>query len=477
MAEVFIELGDELEALDDHVGAAEHYRRAAALDPSDVEAWTSLGNSLLAAGQGGGALSHQAMRGAVVDALAAFDCALKVEPDDTDLLGYRRHALWLIRQATTGLEATGGPSADVSPTATIAEAKELLRCVDVTEASGADGGDAGHFGDTPPKRLVPQRVIGAVALGAASGLHRDRPVLIEGLAPGWDFGGLSLEGLRERQPELQLALRQTDAAGGKVSVRCAAFIDHVLCEGLAAGAILDAEPLVVFDYFALHAEAGEELRACYATPQVAALDFGARILDRLPTDLVPPLYYLLVGPAGSGTPVHQDPPNTASWNVLCEGRKRWAMLSPAAPAALARRGEEAGVRAWFDVAWPSVCAAATAAGWAWYDFECGKATLTPHTAHHHHHPPPHLHHSPPAHPPLLHTPHSTFTSPPSHISAPGRPPPSWSTSRPAGGMPSSTSKRASPSRTPPLIGSGSSRHSEAARERAVGTARPRWKQL
>ena len=68
--------------------------------------------------------------------------------------------------------------------------------------------------------------------------------------------------------------------------------------------------------------------------------------------------------------MHQDPQGTSGWNVVAHGRKRWAMLSPQASSALAKRNslEGGGVGLWFEAEWPSIRAEAEAGGLRTFDF-------------------------------------------------------------------------------------------------------------
>ena len=43
--------------------------------------------------------------------------------------------------------------------------------------------------------------------------------------------------------------------------------------------------------------------------------------------------WLLAGPPGSGTPIHQDPWGYSSWNASCVGIKRWVLFPPSVPRA------------------------------------------------------------------------------------------------------------------------------------------------
>ena len=79
-AEACIERGDDLEEAGDLRGAAEEFTHATQLDPSDTEAWSSLGNVLRG-------LARPA------EAAVAYERAVASNPTDPDLLLYRGAAL------------------------------------------------------------------------------------------------------------------------------------------------------------------------------------------------------------------------------------------------------------------------------------------------------------------------------------------------------------------------------------------------
>ena len=51
-------------------------------------------------------------------------------------------------------------------------------------------------------------------------------------------------------------------------------------------------------------------------------------LDRLPATLAPNLCWLYIGPAGSGSAMHQDAMMTSAWNAVIFGQKRWLFYPP-----------------------------------------------------------------------------------------------------------------------------------------------------
>eukprot|EP00658_Telonema_sp_P-2_P033986 TRINITY_DN24851_c0_g1_i1.p1 TRINITY_DN24851_c0_g1~~TRINITY_DN24851_c0_g1_i1.p1 ORF type:complete len:235 (+),score=33.50 TRINITY_DN24851_c0_g1_i1:603-1307(+) len=70
----------------------------------------------------------------------------------------------------------------------------------------------------------------------------------------------------------------------------------------------------------------------------------------------------------------------STWNMVTQGRKRWALISPLAPEALARRADPpVGCHwswgEWFAEEWPGILADARQAGWEAYEFEQGVGEM------------------------------------------------------------------------------------------------------
>eukprot|EP00834_Sanchytrium_tribonematis_P007496 NODE_685_length_4747_cov_0.548623.p2 type:complete len:365 gc:universal NODE_685_length_4747_cov_0.548623:2759-3853(+) len=63
----------------------------------------------------------------------------------------------------------------------------------------------------------------------------------------------------------------------------------------------------------------------YDVPHLFKHDFLDLVENR------PPNKWIVVGPARSGTTMHQDPVGTAAWNMLLHGRKRWVLFPPETP--------------------------------------------------------------------------------------------------------------------------------------------------
>lgn len=114
------------------------------------------------------------------------------------------------------------------------------------------------------------------------------------------------------------------------SVRMAAFAAYASPAGGAAD--LDIAPLYVFDPLVATRRFADGALMCaeFSVPQCLSCDEmlargGAGSAAR-PL----PARWLLVGSAGSGTPIHNHP-LTAAWNTLLCGVKLWVVLPPSAP--------------------------------------------------------------------------------------------------------------------------------------------------
>mmetsp|Transcript_62467 Transcript_62467/g.163975 ORF Transcript_62467/g.163975 Transcript_62467/m.163975 type:complete len:406 (-) Transcript_62467:31-1248(-) len=237
------------------------------------------------------------------------------------------------------------------------------------ERSLSTSGEAAQNGRSPLGAGKPQRPGPNWAE-----LDPSEPALLgQSALAGWELSALTLQGLRDAFPKLQLVLRGTDDEGDPVSVSCAAFVRYMLDQDDAE--LADEEPLAVFDADVLYD--CEALSALYQIPDVERLDFRVGLLERLPQVLQPPLRWLILGPTRSGTSLHQDPPGTCAWNVVTHGRKRWVLLSPDVPEELALRRDDPSwtVADWFEREWPGLCGDATAAGYAALDFEQAEGEL------------------------------------------------------------------------------------------------------
>ena len=86
----------------------------------------------------------------------------------------------------------------------------------------------------------------------------------------------------------------------------------------------DDAPLKVFDGNYDEDAVAQALLRDYTPPAYFRDDLFRLVGERRR----PPYRWFLIGPKRSGTAVHTDPMNTAAWNTLLHGRKRWAVFPP-----------------------------------------------------------------------------------------------------------------------------------------------------
>ena len=177
--------------------------------------------------------------------------------------------------------------------------------------------------------------------------------------PGWAFPALTPSALAEDFGDLLLELSgPLDNDGTPQITTCSDFLNHIWTPD---------EPLrCVFD--------GDVLNDCpklddlYREPCVPSLGFGHRpaLLDSLPRHLQPQQRWLLIGPPGSGTCLHQDPDFTCAWNTVAYGCKRWAVLAPEAFSEY--EGGDCSIETWFESIWPGLCKNNNAEGIPAFEF-------------------------------------------------------------------------------------------------------------
>eukprot|EP01116_Phalansterium_solitarium_P015835 TRINITY_DN353_c1_g1_i11.p3 TRINITY_DN353_c1_g1~~TRINITY_DN353_c1_g1_i11.p3 ORF type:complete len:247 (+),score=73.78 TRINITY_DN353_c1_g1_i11:603-1343(+) len=84
----------------------------------------------------------------------------------------------------------------------------------------------------------------------------------------------------------------------------------------------DAKPLYLFDN--RFEQRVPEMLADYSPPE----HFADDLFELLSAEDRPDWRWFLVGPARSGSALHQDPHRTSAWNALLTGRKRWVLYPP-----------------------------------------------------------------------------------------------------------------------------------------------------
>ncbi|QFZ23956.1 transcription factor jumonji [Saccharothrix syringae] len=135
----------------------------------------------------------------------------------------------------------------------------------------------------------------------------DRPVVHRGLGLGWPvFAALQEPALRQREDR---PVEVEDAEGRTVTARLSEVLDELSAPD-PRGLYLRHQLVSEFD------------------PGLWALvPRGVRRhnwLSALPEDVRPDWAWVMIGAAGTRSPMHVDVAASAAWNLLCAGRKRWA---------------------------------------------------------------------------------------------------------------------------------------------------------
>lgn len=159
------------------------------------------------------------------------------------------------------------------------------------------------------------------------------PIVFTGLAAGWPALGWNATTLAARCVADDVFAVDGGPSFARESLNSAVVSMRAYAEyagGRAAAA--DAVPLYIFDpdigkrRFA----DGTLMSGEYAVPRCFSQDFMEARGPAGATARPLPTCWLLVGAAGSGTPIHNHP-MTAAWNTLFSGTKLWVTLPPDAP--------------------------------------------------------------------------------------------------------------------------------------------------
>ena len=132
--------------------------------------------------------------------------------------------------------------------------------------------------------------------------------------------------------------RGSGTDNGEVTISLSDLFEYCLAQQ-------DDDPIYVFDRkFADDSRCPSMLDDYHSGPdsgpdRLRAALYPGYLMARMPTRR-PPHRWLLVGPRGSGTAVHRDPPGTLAWNALLKGCKIWALLDPKMTPHEARCGDE-----------------------------------------------------------------------------------------------------------------------------------------
>jgi histone arginine demethylase JMJD6 len=150
------------------------------------------------------------------------------------------------------------------------------------------------------------------------GAFPGRPMLLKGLARNWPgFSRWSIQFFKDRYGDSDVVLTRIERApGGEVRRQyerstMAQYLDYVQTT-------TEEKPLYLIDW-----AAPPELRGDFVVPE-----YFHSWHHRLPEDVRPKWSWFYIGPARSGSPMHQDVLATSAWNVVIRGKKIWVFYPP-----------------------------------------------------------------------------------------------------------------------------------------------------
>ena len=160
--------------------------------------------------------------------------------------------------------------------------------------------------------LTPEAFRTVHIIGAGAGWPGLFPDL---MTQGWAPVSSILSPLLESNTPVQIG---ADVNGENVTMGFRDFLAY-------ARTNTDRNPMMVFDAIVLDTS---RMKGMY---QVADIFNADDLFQYIDASHRPPFSWFLVGPTGSGSPVHTDPAGTSAWNALLKGQKRWVLFHPSTP--------------------------------------------------------------------------------------------------------------------------------------------------
>ncbi|GAB4817095.1 hypothetical protein N2152v2_004141 [Parachlorella kessleri] len=167
--------------------------------------------------------------------------------------------------------------------------------------------------------LPPQEAIQRIEAGALSPAEFEerfdgasQPVMLRGLAEGWEVGEWTPERLVSRLGSR--LFKVTKPSGGRMKMALSSYLGYCRVQH-------DEEPVYIFDPD--FGETAPELLSAYSVPSAFRWDlfsWAGYARDEF--------RWLVAGPPRSGASWHVDPAATSAWNTSLVGRKRWALYPP-----------------------------------------------------------------------------------------------------------------------------------------------------
>ncbi|KAK3256152.1 hypothetical protein CYMTET_34699 [Cymbomonas tetramitiformis] len=154
-------------------------------------------------------------------------------------------------------------------------------------------------------------------------LSEQSPMLITGLTTKWSFAAEWERAAFSYASECSIQLGD-DEDGYRVELPLRDFCDY-----LHRDSDLDDAPLYALDDSFL--EEFPSLLRAYTVPEVFCAVAKKQPFAGMEEDEQPPMRWVVLGGARSGSPIHVDPVG-AAWNALVFGAKRWVLFPSATSA-------------------------------------------------------------------------------------------------------------------------------------------------
>ncbi|MBA4600862.1 cupin-like domain-containing protein [Thermoactinomyces mirandus] len=170
--------------------------------------------------------------------------------------------------------------------------------------------------EIPPDKMIDKRFNLSVEEFDNEYGKPGKPVLLTGIMEKWPASQKwTLEFFKTFFNEHTVIVKRSSKRDEQYEVSLGEYVDYLLKPEK------EEDPLYLADWnFSLDFP---ELLNDYKVP-----DLFGNWLHYVPRVVMPPLRWIYIGPARSGTGLHMDVAMTGAWNAILSGRKRWAFFSP-----------------------------------------------------------------------------------------------------------------------------------------------------
>eukprot|EP01138_Halocafeteria_seosinensis_P003698 gb/GECG01003779.1/.p1 GENE.gb/GECG01003779.1/~~gb/GECG01003779.1/.p1 ORF type:complete len:432 (+),score=35.55 gb/GECG01003779.1/:1-1296(+) len=153
----------------------------------------------------------------------------------------------------------------------------------------------------------------------------DLPVIIDGIVDEWPAKTRwEIEEIYEKYRHRKFKCGEDDD-GRSVRIKMKYFLRYMAEQR-------DDSPMYIFDSSFDDDSKAQGILSEYSVPVYFNDDLFSLVGERKR----PPYRWFLVGPERSGTAPHIDPLATSAWNTLTKGYKRWVLMPPGVPRAVAK---------------------------------------------------------------------------------------------------------------------------------------------